>query len=366
MFFLSAGEVSGDVYGAELVKALLSQGAGPCFGLGGEHLQSAGQSSLANVLDYSAVGLTENLGHLGYFQKCFVRVKAWLRQCRPQFVVLVDFQGLNLKIGAYARTLNIPVFYFIAPQAWIWRAPGDLKRIVQSCDCILSVFKPEHDFYQQRGLNSVFVGHPLWDMLANHPLTEKQLSQDSRLFFWLPGSRRQEIQRLTAPLRQLMLSLPGSRHMIPVAREELKPLLKTAFGDLPVEFVSSQKRFEYMAQAHCVAGASGSAILEAALLKKPVVAMYRVSSLTYLVASQLINAPYVTLPNLLLKTPVVPEFLQNFPHHPMRQAILAPVSPLELQQRQQKLGLELGNSLPGTAAQRASGCILKYISQRKT
>lgn len=322
MLFLSAGEVSGDFYGAALLKQLSNYFPGPCYGLGGSSLRAAGQQQLADVLAYSAVGITENIEHLPRFRQLWERIKVWLRQCRPTLVVLIDFQGLNLRIGAYARRLGIPVFYFIAPQAWLWRSPGDLKRIARSCDLILSVFLPEHGFYQRQGIASVFVGHPLLDILPDIPKVRLGLASEQEPSFmpsicWLPGSRPIEVKRLAPILRNLIQYYCQHysfqyRHVMPVATIGLQPLLTRLFSDLPVTLVSSSARYSAMIQSQQVIGASGSAILEAVLLEKPVVALYQVSALTYAIAQQVYPHSYITLPNLLLEQPLVPEFLQRF------------------------------------------------------
>jgi lipid-A-disaccharide synthase len=322
MLFLSAGEVSGDLYGAALLKQLSAYFSGPYYGLGGPLLREAGQQQLDDVLAYSAVGLTENLAHLPRFRRLWKRIKGWLRQCRPTAVILIDFQGLNLRIGAYARRLGIPVFYFIAPQAWLWRSPGDLKRIAQSCDLILSVFLPEHHFYQSRGIPSVFVGHPLLDLLPTpdapiHAPAEGFETNTKRSICWLPGSRPIEVKRLTAVLRDLIQRYeqryPGQyTHVMPVATPALLPLLSEAFGDLPVLRVPASERYQAMLSSERVFGASGSAILEAVLLEKPTVALYRVSGITYAIAQRVFHHPHITLPNLLLHQALVPEFVQSF------------------------------------------------------
>lgn len=310
MRFLSAGEASGDFFGAALFDRLQAIDPQPCFGLGGPALKAAGQRQLANVLERSAVGLSENLVHVPYFQSLLQRLKAWLRQCRPKVVILVDFQGFNLALGRYARSLGIPVVYFMAPQAWIWRSPGDLARIRASCDLILSTFAPEHAFYQKHGLPSHFVGHPLRSLLPSpnpHPAMQ---------ICWLPGSRAIEVKRLGPVLRSLIahyaIHTPAYTHVMPVAHPDLHAALSTLFQDLPVTLIDSEHRYQALNTSQQVIGASGSAILEALLLEKPTIALYQVSPLTYQLGRRVLKSPWITLPNLLLQAPVVPEFLQHF------------------------------------------------------
>ncbi len=341
MRFLSAGEASGDFFGAALFDRLQAIDPQPCFGLGGPALKAAGQQQLENVLARSAVGLSENVVHVPYFQGLLQRVKAWLRQCRPKIVILVDFQGFNLAIGRYARELGIPVVYFMAPQAWIWRSPGDLKRIGASCDLILSTFAPEHAFYQKHGLPSRFVGHPLRTLLPSPVCNAKSFPQ----ICWLPGSRAIEVQRLTPILRTLIAHYAAHTsytHVMPVAHPDLQPVLTESFRDLPVTLVPSAQRYQALNQSQQVIGASGSAILEAVLLEKPTVALYQVSALTYQVARRVLKTPWITLPNLLLQAPVVPEFLQQFNSQTLIDCVTQ-LQPMAFQQAATRLRPLLGS-----------------------
>ena len=178
---------------------------------------------------------------------------------------------------------------------------------------MLSVFLPEHHFYQSQGIASVFVGHPLLDLLPLLPAS----SEHGQFLCWLPGSRPVEVQRLTPVLRALIQlyeqHYPGQyTHLMPVATPGLAPALTASFGDLPVTMVASDRRYWAMLRSEKVIGASGSAILEAVLLERPTVALYRVSAVTYAIARRVFQHPYVTLPNLLLHRALVPEFLQHF------------------------------------------------------
>ena len=153
-YFFSAGEVSGDIYGAELLKSLQKMSSKSSseprfYGLGGPCMQAAGLTLLADVRAYSAIGLSENLMSLAYFSKLLRQLRSWLRQVCPDVIVLIDFQGLNLHLARLGQELGIPVYYLMAPQDWLWGFQTGVKRIRQSVSCIFSVFPQEARFYKE-------------------------------------------------------------------------------------------------------------------------------------------------------------------------------------------------------------------------
>lgn len=311
--FVSAGEVSGDLYAAGLLAALRRR----CpelraVGLGGPLLQAEGLTLLADVRARSAVGLSENLPGLAYFHGLLQRLRAWLRQMRPQVVILVDFQGLNLQLAQAAHELGLPVVYFIAPQDWIWGWAGAARRLRQHVDLVLAVFAPEADFYRAHGVNVIHVGHPLLDLLPTGTQAAARealgLPLGQEVVCWMPGSRQHEVRRLAKPLAAVQRVLgPESQGLVPVAADYLPPV------PLRGQPLALSERYRAMLAADVVIGASGSMVLEAALLGRPVVALYRVSALTAAVARRLLRQPWITLPNLLLQAAHVPEFVQHLP-----------------------------------------------------
>lgn len=308
--FFSAGEVSGDMYGSLLLKAFSQLNPNiNCLGVGGPLMQQAGMRLLANVINHSAIGLWENLPHVPYFMALGRRVKSLLRQLKPQLVVLIDFQGFNLQLAAWAKELAIPTVYLMAPQEWLWGMPGGLQRLQKRLHHILAVFPPEAEFYQQSGMSVTYIGHPLLEVLP--PATP--LPPGPTRICLMPGSRRQEINHLM-PLLLALVRQWQSRPfewVLPIAAPCWESLIKNHIGQLPIQCYPSTQRFELMQQSSLVLGASGNAILEALLLGRPVVALYHVHSLTAWVAQRLLRQPWVSLPNILLQRPVVPELLQK-------------------------------------------------------
>lgn len=308
--FLSAGEVSGDMYGSLLLKAFTHINPNiNCLGVGGPRMQQAGMRLVANVIDHSAVGLWENLPQVPYFMALGQQIKVLLRQLKPQLVVLIDFQGFNLHLAAWAKAMAIPTVYLMAPQEWLWGMPGGLSRLQKRLNHILAVFPPEADFYQQTGIPVTYIGHPLLDILP--PVTPLPVGP-TRICL-MPGSRRQEINYIL-PLLTALVQGWQSRHfewVLPIADPHWERLIKSHLGRLPIQCYPNTQRFEVMQQSALVLGASGNAILEALLLGRPAVALYQVHPLTAWMAQQLLRQPWITLPNILLQRQVVPELLQK-------------------------------------------------------
>ncbi|HEY9840160.1 MAG TPA: lipid-A-disaccharide synthase, partial [Candidatus Obscuribacterales bacterium] len=333
------------------------------YGLGGPQLQAAGLCLLADVRARAAVGLSENLSGLPYFWALHRQLRGWLRQVRPQAVLLVDFQGFNLQLAATAKSLGIPVIYFVAPQDWLWGFAAGVRRIVASVDLLLAVFEPEAEFYRGKGAQVVHTGHPLLDMLpqlsreqARHRLG---LPQTERVVCWMPGSRTGEVARLLPVLKQVQAALPpGWTHLLPQAAG----FLATDPAAFPALRLPAERRYDAMLAADAVIGASGSMVLEAALLARPVVALYKVSGLTYAVARRLVRLPWITLPNLLLQQPLVPEYIQDLPPDAIAAAL---ISQMQDPEKWQEAALTLASRLgPPGAWQRAAEAVLDFLEAK--
>ncbi|MBF2052998.1 MAG: hypothetical protein IGS03_05975 [Candidatus Sericytochromatia bacterium] len=364
LIFISAGEVSGDVYAAALLRHLLQ--AAPelgCYGFGGPLSAAAGLRLLGDLRPQSAVGLSENLGHLPFFRVQLQRACAWLRAVRPAAVVLIDFQGFNLALAAEARRLHLPVYYLMAPQDWLWSVPWQKqpRPELSSLRALFSVFPPEAAFYQAQGLPVVTLGHPLLDLLPqglSRQAVRQQLGlpQHQHLICLMPGSRKTEVQRLAPVLMALQQKLPASwQYLLPEADAFLSPWLQPLQG----QRIPMQQRYLAMLAADLLVGASGNMVLEAALLGRPVIALYKVSALSAALARRLLRSPWISLPNILLGDALVREFVQSFPLDSLEESVHA-----ELQMPQKWLQIQdcLQDTLgPPGALQRAAAYLLEDI-----
>ena len=322
--FLSAGEVSGDMHAARLASALRERAPDiRLVGVGSHRMAEAGVEILADVTAHAAVGITELLPGLRPIARAFARARAFIRETRPDLVVLVDYQGANLHLARHARALGLRTVYYIAPQEWIWGIRGGLEKVVSACDLILSVFQPEAAAYREAGGRVLEVGHPLLDMVPSSRergqlASRLGLVQGDPVLALFPGSRRMEVDRLLPPMleaaQMLQAEIPMLRVVMPVASPDLAERVGMRLLESSLErfqIVQDVPGMGVMQLSDGVLAASGTTILEAAVVGTPVVAAYRVGKLAGWIARRLMRTPYVTLPNILAGEAIVPELLQE-------------------------------------------------------
>lgn len=328
--FVSTGEVSGDLQGALLVEALLLRAEKlgihlEILALGGERMAEAGATLLADTSAIGSIGLFESLPYIASTLAIQQRVKQHLRQNPPDLVVMIDYFGPNLSIGRFVRQQfpQVPTVYYIAPQEWVWSvSQRNTQRILEITDRLLAIFPAEADYYQTRGGNVTWVGHPLLDRMHAAPSRAAAreilgIQPDQLIIGLIPVSRWQELKYVLpvigAAARQIQQQIPQLQFWIPLALERYRQPLEQAirqFG-LQATVVSGQSR-TVIAAADLVIAKSGTVNLETALLGVPQVVMYRVNPVTAWIAEHLLNfaAPFISPPNLVMMRPIVPEFLQ--------------------------------------------------------
>lgn len=312
--FVSAGEVSGDRFGAALVEALRQQAPGvEVRGLGGARMAAAGVELLADVTPVSAVGLLEQLPALRPVFRAFGAARRAIAAWRPDVVVLIDFQGANMRLARQARALGVPTVYWILPQGWLWGLRGEVERVAHAVDQLVAVLPGEAAAYEAAGGAVTRVGHPLLDVLP--PLAPGSRPAGTWVAL-LPGSRRAEVTSLLptflAAAARIAVARPDVRFLLPIASEALAPTVRTATAGTPLPLTLLEGEAQpAWAHADVVLAASGTAVLEAACRDVPCVAAYRVSRPTAWLARRLLRTPHVTLPNILLGRRLVPECLQE-------------------------------------------------------
>jgi lipid-A-disaccharide synthase len=314
-----AGEASGDLHAARLVEAL--RGLGPCEvrGVAGPALRAAGVRAVVPMEEVAVLGFAEVLGALPQLLRARARLLAEARAFRPDAACLVDFPGFNLRLGPLLKARGLRVFYYIAPQVWAWH-PERARQMARWVDRLAVVFPFEEPLFRDAGVPVSFVGHPLLDGLEPEVGRREFLAElghgEGPLLALLPGSRVQEVRR------HLPTMLAAARHLRAVRADlgvvaacapGLDPALLRGFlgpEDGSVRVVAGRTR---AAQAHATAAAvaSGTATLETALLGTPLAVVYRVSSLSYLVARRLVSLERVGLPNIVAGVDVAPELLQD-------------------------------------------------------
>jgi lipid-A-disaccharide synthase len=357
--FISAGEASGEHYGALLVAALNRQlaAAGQTarfFGMGGQRMAEAGLERVVRSEDMAVMGITEVLRHLPRIYREFRKLKQSIHACRPDVAVLIDFPDIHFKLAKELHRLGVPVIFFVSPQLWAWKKHR-IKLVRKYIDKMLVIFPFEEQFYRENGVEAEFVGHPLAQLPLPSISREEYAQQASLLhqdkWNYGPGpgvitkgteSINGRIQYELDPRQEWIALLPGSRmgeiiknlrgmveaaallgnkyeYIVPLAptlTERQIRFIQYELGDnlLPedpprITFVHDACAALYHARASVVA--SGTATVEAALVGNPFVVVYRVSPITYAIARRVVTVPHVAMVNLIGGKRVVPELIQN-------------------------------------------------------
>ncbi len=318
-----AGEASGDILGADLIRAIKARFPDAEFeGVGGPLMIGQGCHSLCEMDRLSVMGLVEPLKRLPELLRLRRMLKTHFLHWQPAIVVGIDSPDFNLNIERFLRKRGIKTLHYVSPSVWAWRQ-GRVKGIAKSVDHMLTLFPFEERFYQEHGVPVTCVGHPLADQI---PLADQRSAARAELdvedghpvMAILPGSRSGEVAQLIRPFidtaQWLRRAQPNIEFLIPAANAERKIQILQAIGsfsqDLPVRVVSGQSR-TVMAAADVVLMASGTTSLEALLLQRPMVVAYRFGKWSFKLLSRLVKTPYFSLPNLLAQRALVPEVLQD-------------------------------------------------------
>jgi len=326
LIMIVAGEASGDLHGANLLRAMQRQVPELQFcGMGGQELAAAGMELLCDAAGMAVVGVTEVIGHLGAILRARRTLIERLRRQRPALLILIDYPDFNLWLAATAKELAIPVFYYISPQIWAWRR-SRIHTLKQLTDRIAVILPFEQEFYARQGCSVDFVGHPLVDTVR--PAIDRAefvarhgIDPERKLIGLLPGSRRKEVAALLPDFLAAALLLAGDQpqgytFLIPQASTLTRSDLdKNGLADWhhgPDYRVVTDDRYSLMAACDAVVAASGTVLLELAILGIPMVATYRTSRLTYLLGRLLIrHLDYFSLVNLIGGRAIIPELLQD-------------------------------------------------------
>jgi len=320
-----AGEASGDMHGANLVRAMREQEPELHFsGMGGPALAEAGVELLWDAASIAVVGAFEVIAHLGDILTARKTLLTRMREHRPGLLILIDYPDFNLLLARQAKKLGIPVLYYISPQIWAWRKRR-VHAIARLTDRVAVILPFEQDFYKQYGYDVDFVGHPLMDTVTPQKSVdifrqELGITGEKPLVGLLPGSRRKEISSLL-PIFLQAAKLLASKHpdltfllpKAPTVSQELldEQGLSQAQQELDIRLIS-EDRYSMMAACEATVAASGTVLLELAILGIPTVATYRVSPMTYRLGRLLIRGiKFFSLVNLIGKRAIIPELLQD-------------------------------------------------------
>jgi len=316
-----AGESSGDLYGAKFVEAMSSLAPQVEFyGIGGSEMERRKVKLLYSSSELAVVGVTEVLEKIGHIWRAWRQMKRFIRDRRPHLAVLIDYPGFNLRLAKVFKANAVPVLYYVSPQVWAWRS-GRIKKIAQRVAKMAVILPFEAPLYEQAGVDVEFVGHPLLDILDQGLTREKArrrlgVSADVLFIGLLPGSREREVKSLLPPLvgaaELLAVDFPRARFMIPVASAIDRDMVQRFIAEsrLPINIVAG-RAFEVMKAADLLLMASGTATLEGAIAGTPMVIIYRLSPITYLIGRMLVKIKCFGLANIVVGRKVVPELLQG-------------------------------------------------------
>ena len=316
--FLSAGEASGEHYGALLIAELqrLSPTAS-FFGLGGTRMAAAGLHRIVRAEDVAVMGITEVVRHMPRIYREYRKLKASLHLERPDLAILIDFPDVNLRLAAELHRLKVPVVYFVSPQLWAWKQ-WRIWRVRRYVTRMLVIFPFEETFYRERGVAATFVGHPLADL--DPPTTsreafarENNLDASKRWVGLLPGSRSRELHaNLPTMLEAAAMLGPEYEYVLPLAPTlSLSEVQALAGKNDAVTVTVVQDAREALQHARASIVASGTATVVAALAGNPFVVVYRVSRVSYAVARAVVRVAHVGMVNLIAGRRIVPELIQH-------------------------------------------------------
>ncbi|WP_434579964.1 lipid-A-disaccharide synthase [Pseudomonas sp. Z5-35] len=369
---LVAGEASGDILGAGLMRALKAQHPAVEFiGVGGPLMQAEGLTSYFPMERLSVMGLVEVLGRLRELLARRKKLIQTLIDEKPDVFIGIDAPDFTLNIELKLRQAGIKTVHYVSPSVWAWRQKRVLK-IREGCDLMLTLLPFEARFYEEKGVPVRFVGHTLADTVpleADRAAARQALGlPDGPLVALMPGSRGGEVSRLGGlffdAAERLQAMRPGVRFVLPCAspqrRVQLEALL--AGRDLSVTLLDGQSH-QALAACDAVLIASGTATLEALLFKRPMVVAYRLAPLTFWILKRMVKSPYVSLPNLLAQRLLVPELLQD---DATAEALAKTLSPLIDGGEEQTRGFdEIHRTLRRDASNQAADAVLTLIGAKQ-
>ena len=318
---LSAGEVSGDLHGARIAHAILSQAPETVLvGFGGHEMEDAGVRLLEHYESYNVMGVWEVLKNLPRILALLNKLADAMREERPDLLVLIDYPDFNWRLAKSAKKLGVPVFSYIPPSAWAWRK-GRAKSCAQRAEEFVAIFPHELPVYEAAGAKISFVGNPLVDTVkAEIPEREARemfaFPEGSHGILLLPGSRRQEIEMLLPDMlqaaRRLSVERPETKFYLPVAPGVDERLLRAKIDEAGVPvMLTHEARYALMGIMDAAMATSGTVVMEAALMGLPCVVLYRFAPLNYMIGKILVHIENFSLPNILLGETFQPELLQD-------------------------------------------------------
>ena len=316
-YYIIAGEASGDLHASNLIAELKKKDKNAAFRVwGGDLMRKQGADLVKHYRHMAFMGFVEVVANLrkvlGNINEC----KADLLRYQPDVVILVDYPGFNFRIAEFAHRKGMKVCYYISPQVWAWKRHR-VKKVRKYVDQMLVILPFEEPFYKEHGVKATFVGHPLLDELAKlktpsrlYFIHRNDLSEKKEIIALLPGSRKQEVERMLGTMLKVIPHFPQYQFVIAGVPSLDKSLYLRRIGNADVRLVENQT-YELLQNASAALVTSGTATLETALLSVPEVVCYKANRLSYIIAKNLIRVKYICLVNLVMDKEVVKELIQD-------------------------------------------------------
>jgi len=314
-FYCIAGERSGDLHGGNLIKSISKIAPQSLFrGFGGDYMQSAGMDVVVHYRELAFMGFAEVLANLRTISKKLKQCQADILNHNPDTLVLIDYAGFNMRIAKFARKKGIKVYWYISPKVWAWNQSRALK-LKANVDKMFVILPFEKAFFKKYDWNVDYVGNPVLDAVKAHRpdqsfLEKNSFKRDASLVALLPGSRKQELQRMIPLMAAVASKLPNVQFGLATVNnlsEELYAPLKSLSN---VRFISDAT-YDLLTNAQAAIVTSGTATLETALFRVPQVVVYKTSGFSYRIAKMAIKVPFISLVNLVAEREVVKELIQD-------------------------------------------------------
>ena len=314
--FVVAGEESGDVHASNLIKALEKLTPLELYGTGGSRLKQLGQKQYYNIQNMEAIGLDGLLRKYPYLKKAKEDLNSKIREVRPDAVILVDYPGFNLRLAEDIKDTGIPVIYFISPQLWAWNYKR-IYKMQQTCTLVLCILPFEEEMFTSVGINAKFIGNPIVNNISlktenrQEFLDKAGLSGQKPVIGMVPGSRKREVQTLM-PIMCTTAKRYADEFDFVIAKAESIDisLIKEHTEGLSVT-VAENMTYDVMKHSDLVWVCSGTASLETAILNTPMIIMYKMGMMSYMLYRIIRKKPYIGLPNIMADKFIVPELVQS-------------------------------------------------------
>lgn len=313
-YYIIAGEASGDLHGANLMRALRQKDPDSEFRFwGGDLMAEVGREPVKHYRDLAFMGFIEVVSNLPTILNNIKFCKKDISNYQPDALILIDYPGFNLRIARWAKTQGLKVLYYISPQVWAWKA-NRVHKIKRDVDRLYTILPFEADFYQKYAYEVSFVGHPLLDVISDEQqVPPLSIKSDKPIIALLPGSRKQEISTMLPIMLHIVPQFPHYQFVIGAAPSISSNFYESILTRHPQSGVKMVRGETYtlMKTAHAALVTSGTATLETALFNTPEVVCYKGSKVSYWIARRLVKIKYISLVNLILDRPLVKELIQQ-------------------------------------------------------